>query len=134
MYAQVLDDSQRHAEASDALATPGGAELKKYTKAPLTIKTVAPLVPRSGYSPRLTRPLVSKTQERLTLYTYPCTVAPMKRRDLERTLRQLGWYFLRHGGKHDVWTNGTREEAIPRHSEINEKLAQALLRGVNGST
>jgi mRNA interferase HicA len=58
----------------------------------------------------------------------------MKRRDLERTLRQLGWYFLRHGGKHDVWTNGTREEAIPRHSEINEKLAQAILRRVKGST
>jgi mRNA interferase HicA len=53
---------------------------------------------------------------------------------LERTLRQLGWYFLRHGGKHDVWTNGAREEAIPRHTEINEKLAQAILRRVKGST
>ncbi|MBM3224870.1 MAG: type II toxin-antitoxin system HicA family toxin [Candidatus Tectomicrobia bacterium] len=57
----------------------------------------------------------------------------MKRRDLERILRQLGWHFLRHGGKHDVWTNGTREEAIPRHAEINEKLAQAILRRVKGS-
>ena len=28
MYAQVLDHSQRDAEASDTLATPGGAELK----------------------------------------------------------------------------------------------------------
>ena len=77
---------------------------------------------------------MSKTQERLALYTYPCTVTPMKRRDLERTLRQLGWHFLRHGGKHDVWTNGTREEAIPHHTEINEKLAQAILRRVIGST
>lgn len=52
----------------------------------------------------------------------------MKRRDLERTLRRLDWWFLRHGGKHDVWTGGNRLEAIPRHSEINERLAQAILK------
>jgi len=46
----------------------------------------------------------------------------MKRRDLERALRQLGWQFLRHGGKHDVWTDGKREEAIPRHTEMHDKL------------
>ena len=51
----------------------------------------------------------------------------MKRRDLERALRQLGWHFLRHGGKHDVWTDGKREQAIPRHTEIHDKLAQAIL-------
>ena len=52
----------------------------------------------------------------------------MKRRDLEEALRRLGWRFLRHGGKHDVWSDGERQEAIPRHSEINEKLARAILR------
>ena len=52
----------------------------------------------------------------------------MKRRDLEEALRRLGWRFLRHGGKHDVWTDGERQEAIPRHSEINEKLTRAILR------
>lgn len=56
----------------------------------------------------------------------------MKRRDLERTLRQLGWRFLRHGKRHDVWTDGKREEAIPRHVEINEKLAQTILRRGKG--
>jgi mRNA interferase HicA len=56
----------------------------------------------------------------------------MKKRDLERTLRQLGWRFLRHGKRHDVWTDGMREEAIPRHREIDEKLAQAILRRVRG--
>ena len=56
----------------------------------------------------------------------------MKKRDLERTLRQLGRRFLRHGKRHDVWTDGTREEAIPRHVEINEKLAQTILRRVKG--
>ena len=58
----------------------------------------------------------------------------MKRRDLERALRQLGWQFLRHGGKHDVWTDGKREEAIPRHTEIHDKLAQAILRRAKGSS
>jgi mRNA interferase HicA len=77
---------------------------------------------------------VAETRRLLTVYTYPCTVKPMKRRDLERALRQLGWYFLRHGGKHDVWTNGKREEAIPRHTEIHDKLAQAILRRVKGSS
>ena len=52
----------------------------------------------------------------------------MKRRELEKLLRQLGWQFLRHGGKHDIWTNGEQEEAIPRHAEINEKLARLILR------
>jgi mRNA interferase HicA len=52
----------------------------------------------------------------------------MKRRDLERRLRELGWGFLRAGGNHDVWTDGERQEAIPRHREINERLARAILR------
>lgn len=52
----------------------------------------------------------------------------MKRRELENALRKLGWRFLRHGGKHDVWTNGEREEAIPRHREVNERLARVILR------
>jgi len=76
---------------------------------------------------------VSETQRFLTVYTYPCTVKSMKRRDLERALRQLGWHFLRHGGKHDVWTDGKREEAIPRHTEIHDKLAQAMLRRAKGT-
>jgi mRNA interferase HicA len=32
------------------------------------------------------------------------------------------------GGRHDVWTDGEREEAVPRHREINEQLAKAILR------
>jgi mRNA interferase HicA len=75
---------------------------------------------------------VAETQRLLTVYTYPCTVKPMKRRDLERALRQLGWQFLRHGGKHDVWTDGKREEAIPRPTEMHDKLAQAILRRAKG--
>ncbi|MEA1868076.1 MAG: type II toxin-antitoxin system HicA family toxin [Thermodesulfobacteriota bacterium] len=52
----------------------------------------------------------------------------MKRRDLEKTLKKMGWWFLRHGRRHDVWTDGDRHEPIPRHIEINEKLARAILR------
>jgi mRNA interferase HicA len=52
----------------------------------------------------------------------------VKRRDLEEALHKLGWSFSRHGAKHDVWTNGERQEPIPRHTEINEKLARTILR------
>jgi mRNA interferase HicA len=54
--------------------------------------------------------------------------APVRRQDLEQRLRRLGWNFVRHGGKHDIWSNGAREEAVPRHREINEWLAAAILR------
>ncbi len=52
----------------------------------------------------------------------------MKRRELERRLSLAGWYLLRHGGNHDVWTNGQEEEPVPRHSEINENLARKILK------
>jgi len=54
--------------------------------------------------------------------------SPVKRRDPERLLTECGWRFLRSGGRHDVWSNGERDEAIPRHNEINEVLARAILR------
>ena len=52
----------------------------------------------------------------------------MRRKKLENELKKLGWWLLRHGGKHDVWTDGNRQEPIPRHSDINEKLARSILR------
>jgi mRNA interferase HicA len=59
---------------------------------------------------------------------YMCSAGGMKRRDLEEQLRKLGWKFLRHGGRHDVWTNGIEQEAIPRHNEINEFTAKKILK------
>lgn len=47
---------------------------------------------------------------------------------INRVAYRLDWEFLRHGRRHDVWTDGERQEAIPRHTEINEKLARAILR------
>ncbi|MBD3334607.1 MAG: addiction module toxin, HicA family [Candidatus Eisenbacteria bacterium] len=52
----------------------------------------------------------------------------MKRRELEKNLRKLGWELARHGSKHDVWVRGERELTVPRHTEINEYTAMAILR------
>ncbi len=52
----------------------------------------------------------------------------MKRKILEHELKKLGWWFLRRGGKHDIWTDGDWQEPIPRHTEINEKLARSILK------
>lgn len=54
----------------------------------------------------------------------------MKRRELERQLRVLGWVLRRHGGKHDVWISpdGTFAEYVPRHVEINGTLARGILK------
>ncbi len=52
----------------------------------------------------------------------------MKRRELESRLRALNWCLLRHGGNHDVWTDGDRLEYLPRHAEINESLARKILK------
>jgi mRNA interferase HicA len=57
----------------------------------------------------------------------------MKKRELERKLISLGGRLARRGGRHDVWTNGLRFHYIPRHREINEKLALAILRAATES-
>jgi mRNA interferase HicA len=48
----------------------------------------------------------------------------LKRRLVEKRLKQLGWYLLRHGSNHDIWTNGQQQVEIPRHPEIREKTAK----------
>lgn len=52
----------------------------------------------------------------------------MKKRDLEKKLKKAGWSFLRSGADHDIWTNGDDIEAVPRHREINERLAKAIVK------
>jgi len=56
----------------------------------------------------------------------------MKRRDLETRLRELGWRLVRRGGRHDIWELGDREVAVPRHREINDYTAMAILRDAAG--
>lgn len=52
----------------------------------------------------------------------------MKRQELERLLRELGWRFSRHGGAHDLWTDGVFRLAIPRHVDIARGLARSLIK------
>ena len=43
-------------------------------------------------------------------------------------LKQNGWYLLRNGGNHDIYTDGKKIEAIPRHTEVKENLAKAIIK------
>lgn len=52
----------------------------------------------------------------------------MKNRTLTKLLEKNGWHLHRHGGNHDIWTNGNEKEQIPRHPDINERLAKAIIR------
>ncbi|MCE5319318.1 MAG: type II toxin-antitoxin system HicA family toxin [Parachlamydia sp.] len=52
----------------------------------------------------------------------------MKKGELEKKLKDLGWRFSKHGGEHDHWTNGTEFESVPRHPTINENLAKKILK------
>jgi mRNA interferase HicA len=52
----------------------------------------------------------------------------MKRADLIKKLTDNGWWFLRPGGNHDIYTNGKRHEPIGHHREIGEKLAKKILK------
>ncbi|MBQ3061459.1 MAG: type II toxin-antitoxin system HicA family toxin [Lachnospiraceae bacterium] len=55
----------------------------------------------------------------------------MKRKILIKMLHNKGWWFLKHGGNHDIYTNGTEIEPIPRHKEISENLAKAIIKRRN---
>ena len=52
----------------------------------------------------------------------------MKRRDLIKKLEDAGFVLERHGSDHDIYKRGSDEEQIPRHREVNERLARAILR------
>ena len=52
----------------------------------------------------------------------------MKRKDLVSLLERNGWWLKRNGAEHDIYTTGNDREAIPRHREINELLAQKIVK------
>jgi len=54
----------------------------------------------------------------------------MKRGDLLRHLRRYGCYLQREGAAHSLWCNPETGavEAIPRHTEISNKLAKKICR------
>lgn len=86
---------------------------------------MSPLVELDVWAAWGGKPIPALAPEHLSVY-----IVDVKRRELERKRSQAGWFLLRHGGNHDVWTNGREEEAVPRHSEINENLARKILKKV----
>lgn len=52
----------------------------------------------------------------------------MKQRDLIKLLKKNGWEFDHHGANHDIYKKGTEQEAIGRHKELPEPIAQAIIR------
>lgn len=52
----------------------------------------------------------------------------MKRKALIKLLESNGWWLLRNGANHDIYTNGKQSEPIPRHTEIKEQLAKSIIR------
>lgn len=57
----------------------------------------------------------------------------MKRHALLQHLRKHGCYLKREGGSHSLWTNPrTGEiEAVLRHTEVADKLARRICRGLS---
>lgn len=52
----------------------------------------------------------------------------MKRTELVSRLEKGGFVFERHSGSHDIYVRGNVKETIPRHKEIDERLAKAILK------
>lgn len=42
------------------------------------------------------------------------------------------WWLVREGGEHEIWACGSVTVSIPRHREINERTAGAILRDLAG--
>ncbi len=54
----------------------------------------------------------------------------MKRRELIKRLEVMGCVLVRHGGKHDWYTNQITKQSqpVPRHKDINENLAKSIIK------
>lgn len=52
----------------------------------------------------------------------------MKQRELVKKLESDGFSFERHGSNHDIYVRGSEREEVPRHKEISEQLAKAILK------
>ncbi len=54
----------------------------------------------------------------------------MKRRDLVKKLEEMGCVLVRHGARHDWYTNhaARKSQPVPRHNEIHEALASSIIK------
>jgi len=42
--------------------------------------------------------------------------------------RNVSWVFEREGAEHEIWAIGGRTFSIPRHRELREQTARAILK------
>lgn len=54
----------------------------------------------------------------------------MKRKELLKRIVSAGSVLVRHGGRHDLYTNPKtgKKQPIPRHDEIDENLARHIIK------
>ena len=52
----------------------------------------------------------------------------MKRNDLIKSIEAHGYKFIRNGGRHDIYGKGNETIEVPRHREVNERLARAIIK------
>lgn len=52
----------------------------------------------------------------------------MKRKDLERILKEHGFELERNGANHDIFSDGNKSIPIPRHKEIRERTVKDILK------
>ena len=52
----------------------------------------------------------------------------MKKTALVKYLINMGWWKYAEGSKHEKWTNGKIKTTLPRHRNINEITAKAILK------
>jgi len=52
----------------------------------------------------------------------------LKRRDLLRRIAALGAKLVRHGSNHDIYGIDNKATMIPRHTEVDEKLARKIIK------
>ena len=55
----------------------------------------------------------------------------MKRADLIKLLEKNNFILVREGGNHTVYERNGKIEMVPRHREINELLAKAIIKRNN---
>lgn len=51
---------------------------------------------------------------------------PVKRRDLIAYIQENGFYLLREGGKHSIYTNNAKTIPVKRHRTIDRITANEL--------
>jgi predicted RNA binding protein YcfA (HicA-like mRNA interferase family) len=54
----------------------------------------------------------------------------MKRKELLKRITSTGCTLVRHGGRHDLYTNPKtgKKQPIPRHDEIDDNLAKHIIK------